>query len=99
MSCVQEIRGIRYFMPTSFKVNPMPASDNLRVLVNSGSIGQFELVLVSYDGTQEILKSWENTQTSVLEFEFDISTKSQGVYSILLKAPWSLHYEKIMVVR
>ncbi|MBE2189532.1 MAG: hypothetical protein IAE98_08695 [Candidatus Kapabacteria bacterium] len=99
ISCVQEIRGIRYYTPTTLKVNPMPASDNLRVLVNSGSIGEFELVLVSYDGSQEILKKWENTQTSMLEFEFDISTKSQGVYSILLKAPWSLHYEKIMVVR
>ncbi|MCO5252622.1 MAG: hypothetical protein M9949_14535 [Candidatus Kapabacteria bacterium] len=99
ISCVQEIRGIRYYMPTTLKVNPMPASDNLRVLVNSGSIGEFELVLVSYDGTQEILKKWDNAQTSMLEFEFDISTKSQGVYSILLKAPWSIHYEKILILR
>jgi hypothetical protein len=98
-SCVIDMRGIKYFTPTEMTVSPLPANENLQVTINSASIGAFELILVGFDGSQEVLRTWENTQTSSVELLFDISTKSQGVYSLLLKSPWSIHYKQILVVR
>jgi hypothetical protein len=98
-ACAIEVRGIKYFTPTEMTVSPLPANENLQVTINSGSIGAFELILVGFDGSQELLKTWENTQTSSVDLLFDISSKSQGVYSLLLKAPWSIHYQQILILR
>jgi hypothetical protein len=80
-------------------VSPLPANENLQVTINSGSIGTFELILVGFDGSQEVLRTWENTQTSSVDLLLDVSTLSQGVYSLLLKAPWSIHYQQILILR
>jgi hypothetical protein len=98
-ACAIEVRGIKYFTPTEMTVSPLPANENLKVTIESGSIGTFELILVGFDGSQELLKTWENTQTSSVDLLFDISAKSQGVYSLLLKAPWSIHYQQILILR
>jgi hypothetical protein len=98
-SCVIDMRSILYFKPTAMKVSPLPANENLNVNIESGSIGTFELILVGFDGTQEVLRTWENTQSSSVDLLFDVSTLSQGVYSLLLKAPWSIHYEQILILR
>ncbi|PKL84517.1 MAG: hypothetical protein CVV22_12685 [Ignavibacteriae bacterium HGW-Ignavibacteriae-1] len=98
-SCVIDMRSIQYFKPTAMAVSPLPAIDNLNVTIESGSIGTFELILVAFDGTQEVLKTWENTQSSSVDLLFDVSTLSQGVYSLLLKAPWSIHYQQILILR
>jgi hypothetical protein len=98
-ACAIEVRGIKYFTPTEMTVSPLPANENLQVTINSGSIGTFELILVGFDGSQEVLRTWENTQTSSVDLLFDISAKSQGVYSLLLKAPWSIHYQQILILR
>lgn len=98
-SCVGELRGIKGFTPTQMKVSPTPASERIDITIVSGAVGQFELVLISVDGYEEILHTWQNTGTNKFDFSFDIGKKPQGVYNILLKAPWSTHYEKIMVLR
>jgi hypothetical protein len=98
-ACAIAVRGIKYFTPTAMTVSPLPANENLQVTINSGSIGTFELILVGFDGSQEVLKTWENTQTSSVDLLLDVSTLSQGVYSLLLKAPWSIHYKQILILR
>jgi hypothetical protein len=98
-ACAIEVRGIKYFTPTAMTVSPLPANENLQVTINSGSIGTFELILVGFDGSQEVLRTWENTQTSSVDLLLDVSTLSQGVYSLLLKAPWSIHYQQILILR
>jgi hypothetical protein len=98
-SCVIDMRSIQYLKPTAMVVSPLPANENLKVTIESGSIGTFELILVAFDGTQELLKTWENTQSSSIDLLFDVSTLSQGVYSLLLKAPWSIHYQQILILR
>jgi hypothetical protein len=98
-ACAIQVRAIKHFKPTAMKVSPLPANENLNVTIESGSIGAFELILVAFDGTQEVLRSWENTQSSSVDLLFDVSTLSQGVYSLLLKAPWSIHYQQILILR
>ncbi|PKL84716.1 MAG: hypothetical protein CVV22_11460 [Ignavibacteriae bacterium HGW-Ignavibacteriae-1] len=98
-ACAIEVRAVQYFTPTAMSVSPLPANDNLSVTIESGSIGTFELILVAFDGTQGVLKTWENMQSSSVDLLFDVSNLSQGVYSLLLKAPWSIHYQQILILR
>jgi len=99
--CVNDLSGIQIFKPTTMKVAPNPADDDLKVTVVTQEEGSFSIVIYDFQG-REVAKSEFKRSNKIYEekdYTFNINGLGTGVYSVHLTAPWTLKREPLLIVK
>jgi hypothetical protein len=100
-ACAIEIRGIRYYKPTTMSVNPNPAGENFNIDIITQSIGKH--VIYIYDFRGDLFKNIEFNidENSPLNHTFLLNSINfnQGIYNIILKSPWDILSIPLVIVR
>jgi hypothetical protein len=100
-TCIDDLRGIRMFLPTSIAIKPEPAIEEITLEITTEEAGTFEIEMYSIEGRQiyssTIKDNAENSRT--IEQHLDISNLPNGLYRLTLKSPGYYLNKVVRVVR
>lgn len=97
--CVTDLSRVTSFQPTQMLVQPNPAQDKISVSINSEESGEFHLTLYNVTGSLIKSENWKADEASSKLYDFDLSSFQSGVYFLVLKSPWNVISEKVLIVK
>lgn len=97
--CQQELFDIKFFNPTELTVSPNPVDEDIKAKIYSEETGNFSLIISNSLG--EEVKVINFTSNSRIDEEIIINTADlgSGVYNVILKAPWTVKSQQILIVK
>jgi hypothetical protein len=100
--CSIPLRPIQRFEPTSISIYPNPIiSQNVNIKVRTQEIGNFDLILTDESGKQTLLKSWVRNSSNLEEynFSFGVGMIHSGIHRIILKSPWYILFNSVIIIK
>lgn len=99
--CSTPIRPIKIFEPTTLNIYPNPIKDYVTIKIRTEEKGTFELLLIDNLGKKINLDRWIRTELDTREYEFtyDLSKFNTGIYRLILKSPWYIFSDNILLVK
>lgn len=97
--CQQEIFKINFFNPTELAVSPNPVENDIKAKIYSEETGNFSLIISNSLG--ESVKVINFTNESRIDEVININTSDlgSGIYNVILKAPWTIKSQQIIIVK
>ena len=99
--CVNDITAIKMFSPTRMSISPNPSDGELKVSIVTQEQGSFSLVVFDIQGREVFRTAFSKSDKTFEQKDFNINTLQlgNGIYTIHLTAPWTMHREQVVVVR
>jgi len=97
--CVNNLRPIQMFKPTSLTIAPNPTDGDIKLSVETQEKGSFKIEIFDIQGQSIFTKEFTKSNSSFEEFEFNYDTKElgSGVYSVHLTSPWHIIREQLVI--
>ncbi len=87
--CAQNLRRVGSFTLTKMQISPNPADQSIKISIESGEVGTFDLSIYSAGGVKVKNYRWQRTKSSseLNEINIGLSKISSGIYRIMLHSP------------
>ena len=97
--CQQNFSEIIFFTETDIEITPNPAVETIEAHVQTEEKGNFKLMLVNSLGEAVKIIQFSNNAKIDETISIDLSDVNAGVYNLVLKAPWSMVSERVVIVK
>jgi len=99
--CEFDIRQLRLFTPTSMVVNSDYQNSETNIKIISQEEGTFDLQIFTSTGEIAYEEKWFNPRDNLFEKmqRIETSNLSTGVYFVLLKSPWNVLSDKLIIIK
>ncbi|MBX3042884.1 MAG: T9SS type A sorting domain-containing protein [Candidatus Kapabacteria bacterium] len=98
--CFQDYRIIKTYKPLNMKISPNPVRAFTEIIIESQEVGKHFVDIYSVDGRlieSYELNSFENMNLQIIQINPD--KYIQGIYQVVLKSPWNIITERILVIK
>ncbi len=99
--CSYDIRRVQGFKLTEMQISPNPANQSIKISIESGEVGAFNLSIYAADGVEVRNYRWQRTKSSLElnEINIGLSEISSGIYRIMLRSPMEIISQPLSVVK
>ena len=97
--CVNNIRPIQLFKPTTLSIAPSPTDGELKLSIETQEKGSFKIEIFNLQGQSIYTKEFVKSNSSYEEFDYyyDTQEMGSGVYSIHLSSLWNVIRKQLVI--
>jgi hypothetical protein len=97
--CQQDVYKLEFFQLTEMSISPNPVEEFINASIITEEEGRFNLMIVNSMG--KTIKEYTFTNKGLMDenIQIPVDDLSSGVYNVILKAPWSMRSQQIVITK
>ncbi|MFA7625659.1 MAG: hypothetical protein WCZ17_01315 [Candidatus Kapaibacterium sp.] len=100
--CQIGLRQIQLIKVTGFKIQPNTGSGVFEIEVTSSELGLHHIYIQNIAGVRVLESTWirnSRENSEIITKSFDLNVLPSGVYTVILKTPWSIKTDKLLIIK